>query len=95
MNQVGRRRLLVLSSILGALCCACSVDPTKHKDYRPDCDSGTETRSGVFCFPKPVKDAGEPPDAGPDADGGLDAAPIDATVPMTCSNVYVTEFCYP
>jgi hypothetical protein len=91
--------------MLGALCCACSVDPTKHKDYRVDCDAGTETRRGVFCLPKSVKDkdAGDPtdpPDAGPDpnpvADGGPDAGPaIDASVPETCAKPGTTDVCYP
>lgn len=91
MNQLGRRWLLVLVSLLGALCCACSVDFKKHKDYRASCDGGTETREGVFCLPKAGNDAGDA--AEPDLDDG--GPGLDATVPETCEKPDASEFCYP
>lgn len=103
MNRLSRQLCWAVSSYWVVWCCACSVDPKDHKDYKSSCDAGEVRVGDLFCIPKLPKagKGGSAGDGGGALDGSADAAVdgsveagADAMVPQTCSDVDAGDFCY-
>jgi hypothetical protein len=86
------------------LCCACSVNPKDHEQYREnpdDCGPGTRWYKH-FCIPTDEKDAStKPRDSGASNEAGADASldggdELDAAPPrVACDDPDASDFCYP
>jgi hypothetical protein len=100
MKQQTRDLCLVLSACCVLWWSACSIDPTKHPDYKGGCTAAQERVHDLFCIPKSGKGgggtAGDPNlvDAGSDADAAVDGG-ADAMVQESCTDVGAADFCYP